>query len=64
MRLAIALCVLFLLLPDFDWRTSSSLLLLLLLLLLKGEFTFNVSLSEISLKLPMSQNHSQFHLFY
>jgi hypothetical protein len=62
MRLAFALCVLFPLLPDFDWRTSSSLLLLLLLLM--GEFTLHVLLSEISLKLPMSPNHSQFHLFY
>jgi hypothetical protein len=36
----------------------------LLLLLLKGEFTLHVSLSEISLKLPLSPNHSPLHLFY
>jgi hypothetical protein len=54
-----ALHVLFLPQPDFDWTTSSS-----SLMLLKGEFTTYVSLSEISQKLPMSQNHSQFHLFY
>ena len=56
---AMALHVLFLPQPDFDWTTSSS-----SLMLLKGEFTTYVSLSEISQKLPMSQNHSQFHLFY
>ena len=51
-RLGTALCVLFLPLPSFHWKTSFS------SLLLKGEFTLHVSLSESSLKLPPSEYES------
>jgi len=48
-----ALHVLFLFLSGSHWTTSSS-----LLLLMKGEFTFQVLLSESSLKLPPSESKS------